>query len=78
MKQQDLKELIRSSTEEPLRIGLADGASYKVPHPDFAFVTSESLILASGPGLELGSEFIVVPLPHIIRVEVLKRKARAA
>lgn len=77
MKQQHLKKLIRGSAEKPLRICLADGASYNVPHPEFAVVTSESLILASGPGLELESEFIVVPLNHIIRVEVLKRKTKA-
>lgn len=77
MKQQDLKKLIRGSAEKPLRIRLADGASYKVPHPEFAIVTSESLILASGPGLEVESEFIVVPLNHVIRAEVLKRKTKA-
>ena len=77
MKQQDLKELILGSADKPLRICLADGVSYKLRHPDFAFVTSGSLILASGPGLEFESEFIVIPFEHIIRVEILKRKAKA-
>ena len=61
-----------------IRICLTDGASYKVAHPDFAFVTSESLILASGPRHELGAEFVVCPLTHVSRVEVLKRKAKVA
>jgi hypothetical protein len=79
MTQQELKDLIRRSNEQPLRIHLADGASYKVDHPDFAFTTSGSVILASGPGHHLNAEFVVCPLAHITRVEVMKKtKARAA
>jgi hypothetical protein len=78
MSQKELKDLIRHTADKPIRICLADGASYKVSHPDFAFTTSESLILASGPGHDLGAEFVVCPLAHISRVEVLKRRAKAA
>jgi hypothetical protein len=78
MSQKELKDLIRHSADKPIRICLVDGVSYKVSHPDFAFMTSESLILASGPGHDFGGEFIVCPLEHISRVEVLKRRARVA
>ena len=78
MIREELKDFIRNSAQKAIRICLVDGASYKVSHPDVAFTTSESLILASGPGHELGAEFIVCPLNHITRVEILKRKVRAA
>ena len=74
MTQNELKELIRHSDEKPIRVCIADGETYKVTHPDFAFVTSGSLILASGPGHELHAEFIVCPISHIARVEVQKAK----
>jgi hypothetical protein len=78
MTRRELKDLIRTSAEKPIRVCLADGASFKVSHPDFAFATAESLILASGPGHELRAEFIICPLSHITRIEVLKGKAKAA
>ncbi len=76
MTQQELKEMIPHSAEKPVRIRLDDGASYKIGHPDFAFTTSGSLILASGPGHDLGVEFVVCPLSHIARGEVLKPRAK--
>jgi len=78
MTQNELKALIRKAAEKPVRICLADGASYRVAHPDFAFTTSGSLVLASGPGHDLGAEFVVCPLAQITRVEALRRKAKAA
>ena len=78
MTQKEMKEFVDASGTKPVRICLADGAVYKLSHPDFAFVTSGSLILASGPGHNLGAEFVVCPLEHIVRVEVLRRRAKAA
>lgn len=78
MKQRELRDFIRNSADKPIRIRLVNGVSYKVAHPDFAFTTSDSLILASGPGHDLGAEFVVCPLGHITRVEVLRGKAKAA
>ena len=66
-----------ATTAQPLRIHVADGATYKLSHPDFAFVTEGSLILASGPGHELGVEFVVCPLAQIARIEVTKTKTKA-
>ena len=78
MTQKELKGLIRTSSEKPIRIHLVDGASYRVSHPDFAFTTSQSLILASGPGHELPAEFVICPLTHISRVEVSKQRVRSS
>ena len=78
MTQIELKDFIQNSAEKAICVCLADGASYKVTHTDFVFTTSDSLILASGPGHDLGAEFIVCPLAHITRLEVLKRKPKAA
>ena len=77
MTQKEVKDFIQHSAEKPIRISLDDGASYQVTHPDFAFATSGSLILASGPGHNLGAEFVVCPFTHITRVEVLKGGPKA-
>lgn len=53
---------------------MTDGASYTLSHPDFAFATSGSLIIASGPGHELNAEFVICPFDQIARIEILKRK----
>ncbi len=78
MSQIELKEFIRKSDIRPIRVHLADGAAYKISHPDYAFMTSGSLIVASGPGHELNAEFVVCPLQHVTRVEVLRQKAKAS
>lgn len=78
MTQSSMKQFIERSAQQPLRIHVADGATYKLSHPEFAFVTEGSLILASGPGHELGVEFVVCPLAQIARIEVMRIKAKAA
>ena len=76
MKQPELKDFIRNSAAKPIRVCLTDGANYLISHADFAFTTSDSLIIASGPGHELGAEFVVCPMSHISRVEVLKKNGK--
>jgi hypothetical protein len=73
-----MKQFIARAAQQPLRIHVCDGASYRLSHPDFAFVTEGSLILASGPGHDLGVEFVVCPLAQISRIEVVKVKAKTA
>jgi hypothetical protein len=75
--QNDLKEFIRNSAAKPIRVSLVDGVSYKISHPDFAFATSESLIIAAGPDNQIEGEFVVCPLHHISRIEVMKRRAKS-
>ncbi len=77
MTQEQMKGFVRRASEQPVKIHLDDGATYVLSHPDFGFTTEDSLILANGPGHELGVGFVVCPLNHISRVEVAKRKTRA-
>lgn len=72
-----MKGLVRRAADQPIKIRLDDGASYVLHHPDFAFTTEGSLILANGPGHELGAEFVICPYIHIARVEIAKRKPKA-
>lgn len=72
-----MKGFVRRAGEQPIKIRLDDGASYLLQHPDFAFTTEGSLILANGPGHELGAEFVVCPYHHIARIEIAKRKPKA-
>ena len=76
MTQLSMRQFIERSAQQPLRIHVADGATYKLSRPDFAFVTEGSLLLASGPGHELGVEFVVCPLAQIAPIEVAKTKAK--
>lgn len=77
MTQEEMKGLVRRAADQPIKIRLDDGASYVLQHPDFAFTTEGSLILANGPGNELGAEFVVCPYNHIARVEITKRRSKA-
>ena len=72
-----MKGLVRRASEQPIKIRLDDGASYLLQHPDFAFTTEGSLILANGPGHDLGAEFVVCPYNHIARVEIAKRRSKS-
>ena len=76
MSQKEMKEFVDASDKRPVRIRLADGAAYRLSHPDFAFGTTGSLILASRPGYNLGAEFVACPLEYIVRVEGLRRGGR--
>ena len=76
MTQPELKEFIKNSAQTPIRICLTDGAVFRIAHPDFAFATSDSVIIASGPGHELDAEFVVCRIAQISRVEVLKRNGK--
>ena len=79
MKADELRAMIRQSDRKPFRVCVDDGRTYVVSHPDFAFVTEGALILANGPGHDLGGPgFIICYFEHISRVEQLKRKAKAA
>ena len=76
MTQEQMKGLVNRCAEQPIKIRLDDGASYVLRHSDFGFTTEDSLILANGPGHDLGVSFVVCPYSHIARVEITKRKAK--
>lgn len=80
MKQSELRELIHNSIRCPVRICMDDGKTYIVSHPDFALATPQALVLSSGPGHQLGANFVICWFDHIARVEVSekpKSKAKA-
>jgi hypothetical protein len=79
MKEAELRALIRESHLQPVRIHLDDGKSYNISHPDFAMVAEGALILAAGPGIDLGdARFTICHFDHITRVELRQKKSRAA
>jgi hypothetical protein len=76
---EELRALIRQSNDKPVRIWMSDGRTFTVSHPDFALVTNAGIILASGPGHDLGNmNYIVLYFEHITRSEELKPKRKAA
>ena len=79
MKEPELKALIRESGFKPVRICMDDGRSYTISHPDFGMVAEGSLVIGSGPGYHLGGpSFVICYFEHIARIEVLRKKAKAA
>jgi len=77
MTREELKDLVSKSNQSPIRIHLSDGANYKLSHPDYGLVTSDSLILADGPGHPLRAEFVICSINEITRVEILRSRRRA-
>ncbi len=79
MKREDLRSMVREAHHKPFRVCMDDNRAYTVNHPDFAMVADGALILASGPGHELGgASFIICYFEHISRVELLKTRNRKA
>ena len=78
MTQRDIRDLIRHQPFQPFRLHLADGKGLSVPHPDFALVAADYVVVATElPGSVPGS-INLVPYEHIVRVEMLGRKGRKA
>jgi hypothetical protein len=79
MKQDELRAMVRDSHNKPFRVCMDDNRTYTVSHPDFAMVADRVLILASGPGHELGrASFVICYFEHISRIELLKTRSRKA
>ncbi len=78
MTQKDVRDLVRHSPFQAFRLHLTDGKDLRVPHPDFALVTADYLVVANElPGGRPG-DINIVPYEHIVRVEMLPRRARKA
>jgi len=74
-----LRLLVRESSLRPIRVHMDDGKSYTISHPDFATVAEDALLLANGPGHELGDvSFVICYFDHIARIERLRKKSKAA
>ncbi len=78
MSQKDIRDLIHSSPFKPFRLHLADGKDLRVPHPDFALVTAEYVVVANELPGGIPGNINLVPYEHIARVEMLSRKIRKA
>lgn len=73
----ELRSMIRESNLKPVRVCLDDGRTYTISHPDFGFVANGALILAKGPGHDLGDAgFVICYFEHISRVELLKKSSK--
>lgn len=78
MKPQDLRELIHAAPFKPFRLHLADGKDLAVPHPDFALVTADYVVVANELPGGMPGAINLIPYPHITRVEMLPAKRRKA
>lgn len=79
MKTEEIRLLVRQSDRKPFRVCMDDGRSYTVSHPDFAMVGADALMLASGPGHELGGlGWVICYFDHVSRVELLKPRTKKA
>lgn len=78
MNLKDVRDLIQTSPFQPFRLHLADGKDLRVPHPDFALVTAEYVVVANERPHGVPGSINLVPYEHIVRVEMLPRKARKA
>ena len=47
MTQKDIRALVHFSPFKPFRLHLVDGKDLRVPHPDFALVTAEYVVVAN-------------------------------
>ncbi len=67
------REILRRKPFEPFRVVMSSGESYNVMHPELAFVTSRSLILAlPDPTEPEGERLGFCSYLHIAHVEVLR------
>jgi hypothetical protein len=75
--QKDIRDLVHQAPFKPFRLHLADGKDMRVPHPDFALVSDEFVVVAAElPGGVPGG-ISLVPYEHIVRVEMLSSKRKA-
>lgn len=76
MTQKNIRDLVHQSPFKPFRLHLVDGKDLRVPHPDFALVTAEYVVVANELPEGSPGDVNFVPYEHIARVEILRRKTR--
>ena len=74
MTQKDVRDLVHHSPFKPFRLHLVDGKALRVPHPDFALVAAEYVVVANELPNGVPGEINLVPYESISRVEMLPRK----
>jgi hypothetical protein len=76
MTAETFREILHRAPFEPFRVVMSSGESYSVIHPDWALVTSRSLILAiPDPGHPEGERWAFCSYLHISHVEILSPEA---
>ena len=78
MSAKDIRDLIRVSPFKPFRLHLADGKSLRVSHPDFVIASPELAVVANELPRGVPGELNLILYEHIVRVELLRRKAAKA
>ena len=78
MSAKDIRDLIRVSPFKPFRLHLADGKSLRVSHPDFVIASPELAVVANELPQGVPGELNLIPYEHIVRIELLPRKAAKA
>ena len=76
MKRDDIRGLVRSVPFKPFRLHLADGKTFRIPHPDFALLTAHHLVVAKELAGGVPAGINLVRYEDIVRAEILPRKAR--
>lgn len=74
-KQKDVRDFILHAPFRPFAFHLADGKSLRVPHPDFVIASPEMAVVASELPGGMPGEVSFVPYEHIVRVELLPKRA---
>ena len=73
------RQILRRAPFKPFRVVMSSGESYNVMHPEMAFVTARTLILAiPDPTHPEGERLVFCSYLHIAHVEVLKPAERRA
>ena len=78
MTQKNIRDLVHFNPFKPFRLHLADGKDLPVPHPDFALVAAEYVVVASVLPSGAPGNINLIPYEHITRVEMLPRALRKA
>lgn len=76
--QSDLRDLVRQSPFKPFRLHLSDGKDLRVPHPDFALITADYLVVANELPGGVPGDINLIPYEHIVRVAMRPRRNRKA
>ena len=78
MTAKNLRDLIQNQPFQPFRLHLSDGKDLRVPHPDFALVALEYVVVANELPQGVPGDINIIPYEHIARIEMLPAKRRKA
>jgi len=78
MTAQDVRAFLRAQPFTPFRLYIADGRTLGIPHPDFALIAGEDLVVAAELPDGSPGNINMIPYEHIVRVEMLPRRRKKA